>query len=866
MTWKPTVAHNSGRLTEAHREHLRGSGLTDETIELAKIRSESNPKKISSYYKRKWSKDDGGGMEFPYFAPGQGRAIVRRFRPDRPPPKGPKYISPKGAGMKPYLPPRSVADGRLRDRSQVLYFTEGEKKTLALDQEGYAVVGGSGVDGFHDTTAETRILHPLIREHALIKGRVCRIAFDHDALASRGLPDRERASKVWGAAERLAGMLVEAGAADVRVVVTPKVNGDGKAGWDDLLAAEGPDALKIALTAEGYHVEPAPTAKDLEPFRPQLGWDFPEVEGLRVPRGFRLGPKGWVERPSGGSESNFFAQFPPIPLRLHTNPETGAEQVEVAIMRMGKWVSRVIDRADLYSRNKIGPILGGFGVNVDPDQMPDVARWLAAMLRTNEAHLPKVSLAEGTGWQDGRTFMLGAECITSGDPSESFRLHNPTAERWVGGIRSEGSLEVQRELLRELVRPEYAAGASLILGAVAAPLLRELGHTGAAIHLHGQSSRGKSTMLQVAASVFGCPRLDDARPFVGTWDATTNALELRAAAGSDLPLCLDEAGLMEAQARQKVVYSIAGGQGRSRANRNAELRKARAWRTVLLSTGEVPVNEADARTGAMVRTLQPTFNGLGELGAREVEGIRDRAFANFGHIGRELVRRLTSLDDAARDQMRATYRAKHEELRGLAHGGALAQRQAGLLASLAVAEVVLARWFDIGSEASPVARRLVSDRALLPTVLPEDERARLVLGDRIASNHHRYPRLKTDLSSGRKWVQQTVTTELEGYVDPEDEVVHFIPSALRKVLSTEGLSLDPVLRSFRARGGVRFNEVGRSSQKKQIDGRRQRLITINLAFIEGESTSPNGEGAPLGEGGCPAQMGGCPAQNRQKTS
>lgn len=66
--------------------------------------------------------------------------------------------------------------------------------------------------------------------------------------------------------------------------------------------------------------------------------------------------------------------------------------------------------------------------------------------------------------------------------------------------------------------------------AFTAPLLKlaklqEVG--GAGLHLMGDSSRGKTTALQVAASVWGAPT------FMRTWRATTNGLEAIAAFRKD---------------------------------------------------------------------------------------------------------------------------------------------------------------------------------------------------------------------------------------------------------------------------------------------------------------------------------------------
>lgn len=70
--------------------------------------------------------------------------------------------------------------------------------------------------------------------------------------------------------------------------------------------------------------------------------------------------------------------------------------------------------------------------------------------------------------------------------------------------------------------------------AFAAPLLKILQIGSGGFHFFGPSSCGKTTLLRVAASVYGGDK------FFKTWRATANALESISAQHSDSLLCLDE--------------------------------------------------------------------------------------------------------------------------------------------------------------------------------------------------------------------------------------------------------------------------------------------------------------------------------------
>ena len=91
-------------------------------------------------------------------------------------------------------------------------------------------------------------------------------------------------------------------------------------------------------------------------------------------------------------------------------------------------------------------------------------------------------------------------------------------------------------------------------------LLNLFGHESGGFHLYGDSSGGKTTHLQVPASVYVGPRL------VRSWRSTDNVLESIAAAHSDGLLVLDEIGMCDPRIIGETVYMLGNGTGKARAN------------------------------------------------------------------------------------------------------------------------------------------------------------------------------------------------------------------------------------------------------------------------------------------------------------
>ncbi len=193
-------------------------------------------------------------------------------------------------------------------------------------------------------------------------------------------------------------------------------------------------------------------------------------------------------------------------------------------------------------------------------------------------------------------------------------------------------------------------GNSRLLLAVSAmfsgPLLRLVGLEGGGFHLVGDSSSGKSTALRVAASVAGSPA-----GYVREWRATANALEGVAVLHNDTTLILDEISQVDGQQAGEVVYMLANGAGKSRANRAGEARSVATWLVQTLSAGEVTLGQHMAQAGKQIRAGQmvrladiPADAGTGLGGFEDLHGtetpdafatdLRMRSEENFGTVWR----------------------------------------------------------------------------------------------------------------------------------------------------------------------------------------------------------------------------------------
>ena len=200
----------------------------------------------------------------------------------------------------------------------------------------------------------------------------------------------------------------------------------------------------------------------------------------------------------------------------------------------------------------------------------------------------------------------------------------------------------------------HALAVLAISAALAGPLLHLAGQEGGGVNFFGRSSSGKTTLLQLAASVWG----RGASPgYVRAWRATANGLEGAAASATDTCLVLDELGQVEARDAGAGLYSLSNGMGKARAGRDGALREPKSWRALILSSGEIPTETKlgedrgrKARAGQLVRMLDvPADRGFG-FGAFDSGGtdsdagklskaFKHAAISAYGTAGPEFVRR-----------------------------------------------------------------------------------------------------------------------------------------------------------------------------------------------------------------------------------
>lgn len=814
------VSLNTQRgLNDAHKSQLAASGLSDESMTLSGLYTETHPKRLADLMGwKRWPTTNGAALVIPFFVPGKTEAIGSRLRFDNPRKdkrgKLVKYDQPSGTDTLVYFPPRARACGSLKDASQPLMWTEGEKKALALDQLGLPTVGLTGVWNWVDGPARAEHgdrLHPLIVEHCTVAARSHVICFDADARTN---------DKVMMAAARLAGVLFAAGATEVKFTAPPDAH-DAK-GIDDYLGKHGDDATRAVIAAAAPleasdPKQPLARVRSLAALR-----DAPIPEALRMPGDYDVKRDGSLWRAGEGKAGDTkVTHAPPFIVRALVDHHSGEERAELTYQRMDGWSTVMVSRKAIADSRTLVAELAPVGGPVTSQSAGKIVEWLSEFEAVNTNAIERVECLGSAGWHtiSGERVFVAHEAIRC-EGSKLVVAVDTRGERQrvFGALKPRGDDSVAHVAALKRAWQADPRCAAVICAAFAAPMLRPLGAPNFAIHLPGPSSRGKTSMLRCAASVYGNP---NSPAWVASWNVSQAAAEIRAATLTDLPQCYDEIGSSDPEIVERMIYDLINGSSRSRATRDFFVRESHHWHTIVLSTGERELVDDDAAAGAQVRVIQFPVSGFGELTGSEVDEVREACAAHAGVVGVDWLSILVDLSADDWSEHKTALAANTASLREQGGGGPMQSRVAGYFALLVTTEAMIADTYGIGDLEGGTMRQLFLNMQSRDGVVDMAERARDLVEQWVISTPDSFPEVHalTFDSSGEP--NKRGASPRCGFRRDDGRLL-IVPAELSQFLKRHRLPPREVLRGWTERGWIDRGDgrhVGKRHAIGGIDGR-----------------------------------------------
>ena len=318
---------------------------------------------------------------------------------------------------------------------------------------------------------------------------------------------------------------------------------------------------------------------------------------------------GWSIDKTGVYEGGNFVSSPVWIHQAIIN--VGSKLVKVVIKGISPITDSLFESTTDYANlqgglnNPLMKALGNNGVRLKQGASKNLLEFLS-----QQKDVPTVFSFDKLGWHkndEGKLLFVLPSQVLGEQPDKRY-LYMPDSDApSQRALVASGTLEEwQNNVVSACINNPIALFALGI--AFAAALMRLFNVDGGGFHFWGASSRGKTLLLQIAATVFGNgadPALLPDGSLIQRWNTTANALEGTALAFNDLLLPMDELGTSNIKNFGQAIYQLSGGVGKRAMNANRDMRAVRVWRVLMISSGEYAItHEIEAKTGVQARTGQ----------------------------------------------------------------------------------------------------------------------------------------------------------------------------------------------------------------------------------------------------------------------
>lgn len=482
----------------------------------------------------------------------------------------------------------------------------------------------------------------------------------------------------------------------------------------------------------------------------------------------------WRADDIGVSQGDDVACVHPImPVQRLVNVDTGMEKLELIFRRSASWRHVVVDKQTIASANKI-VALAENGIAVTSESAKALVRYLHDVENMNYDILPEKPSIGRLGHIPGHGFSPYVDGLEF-DGDAAFRdVFN--------AVRPAGSFDAW---IKQITRMRaYSLSAKIVIAAsFASALVDPFGLLPFFVHLWGTTSgTGKTVALMAAASVWANPTMGR---YVKTFDSTGVGYEIYAGFLNSLPMIIDELQLArDERGNTKFnVYKLAEGVGRLRGNRARGIDQTLTWRNCIITSGETPLTQDNSGAGALNRIIDIECNDETQKVVEDGRSAAAVLRSNYGHAGREFIKRLTP-------DVIASANSEYNAIFAALSANDATDKQALSAAIIITADRLVSEWFFHDAPVTP------DDMiGFLQTNASVDinERAYCFLCDWIVQNANR--------------MGKDAQNDVYGLI--EDDHAYIIRSVFNRVVSSEGYSPKGFLGWLKRKGLIDTRGDGR---------------------------------------------------------
>lgn len=537
------------------------------------------------------------------------------------------------ATLGPYVPAPVVKDARLQalvDDPLVVVFDELDAHVFA--ELGRRVIGVERLEAMRIRVEGVETLHPTIKSLVPVAG-VDVLIVGYPAVPGKRLLEARRAGR-W---------LYDAGASRVRFLgVTQASIAECVADPSKWTALD----RKASSLDRDTCGEPYTTLRDALPADVAADASFAKALNLYVPEGYDIDPNdGTVStvRPAGyanGVEMTkqvLVSRSPIVPVARVITAQPyrngGAEDITeesietciVAHRRDTGWTLLHVPMRSLCTKQGVVS-LREYGIAASEHNAVELVGWFHHFLEINTLHarMPVTPRFTELGWHmsEPGVFTFALPNATTGQYAAAPSLVTSSSPALEGyGVRGGTRAGQYAVLRRATTHSSLRFAVTEVFRSMIVPMLG--GNRSRCIHFYGTTTSGKSLGLYTALNIYGKGQQLEIKG-----SSTMTGLERQMASRNHTTIYVDDILHKTAEERESLLYMASDGRGKTRATKEAEVRRTSNWVAGLITTGEKPLQDDGMAQGAQARAFELEYAPLDpDLVNDLMDGIH-----HYGHV------------------------------------------------------------------------------------------------------------------------------------------------------------------------------------------------------------------------------------------
>ena len=516
---------------------------------------------------------------------------------------------------------------------------------------------------------------------------------------------------------------------------------------------------------------------------------------------YELSPEGIIYENIPNVGRILVCYHPIVPIQKYKSAEDGSEKIKLAYYTNYEWNYVIVDKSIISSTQSIIK-LSDLGIAVNSENAKYLIKYLTEIENLNKDKIKTEISVSRLGWINDK--LVPYDKTYEFDNAKDL----PRVDERFG---TSGKLEDWVEFFKER-RKINNITRIIMAGAVASILLKYIKQSGFTIHIFGESGYGKTLACMVGQSIFGNPSQNDSSGIGINFNFTNAGLEYRLNLYNNIPLFINEMQLQrDAKDYDKMLFMIESGRGKARSTKVGGVGKENSWNNVVITNGEKNIVKTNSDNGAYNRCLcceilQDAFDNPME--------VADFVKENYGNPIREILKHLGDYD------IKKIFKEKREETK--VQGNIITEKQKILEAIIMTGDKILTD--TIFKDEYYLTINDFENKVVKEKETAIEERAYEVVKDWVITKERCFLSKDSDGTEDRYKNIDIYGKKMAGV---NNGYIAFLIQPLKKVLEENGFDFGQITSVWKRKGYTKCDK-GKNQKTVQILGNSAKCVVLNM--------------------------------------